>query len=45
MKVRLQLTKVTGHINNLYNTVFWALVQLGNMSTTQAEAQLKVKTS
>ena len=43
MKNSLELIKATGHINNLYNTVFWALVQLENMSTTQAEAQLKVK--
>ncbi|KAL8795879.1 MAG: hypothetical protein Q9195_001759 [Heterodermia aff. obscurata] len=36
-----QLIEATGHINNLYNTAFWTLVQLGNMSTTQAEAELK----
>ncbi|XP_055345819.1 probable tRNA(His) guanylyltransferase [Paramacrobiotus metropolitanus] len=29
------------HINNLYNTVFWALVQQGGM--TPAEAQLRLK--
>ncbi|KAJ7056855.1 Thg1 C terminal domain-containing protein [Mycena amicta] len=29
------------HINNLYNTVFWALVQQGGESTTQAHATLK----
>ncbi|KAJ7651085.1 Thg1 C terminal domain-containing protein [Roridomyces roridus] len=29
------------HINNLYNTVFWALVQQGEESTTQAHATLK----
>jgi len=29
------------HINNLYNTVFWALVQKGGMTTTQAEDRLK----
>ncbi|KAI0784534.1 tRNAHis guanylyltransferase [Abortiporus biennis] len=29
------------HINNLYNTVFWALVQQGGQSTTQAHATLR----
>ncbi|KAG5342368.1 hypothetical protein C0989_002841 [Termitomyces sp. Mn162] len=29
------------HINNLYNTVFWALVQLGGETTTQAHATLR----
>ncbi|KAJ7503327.1 Thg1 C terminal domain-containing protein [Mycena galericulata] len=29
------------HINNLYNTVFWALVQQGGESTTQAHTTLK----
>ncbi|KAJ8254699.1 hypothetical protein GJAV_G00196190 [Gymnothorax javanicus] len=29
------------HINNLYNTVFWSLVQKGGLSTTQAEERLK----
>jgi tRNA(His) guanylyltransferase len=30
-----------GHINNLYNTTFWALVQQGGMSQTAAEEFLK----
>jgi len=30
-----------GHINNLYNTTFWALVQNGNMTGTDAELFLK----
>lgn len=29
------------HINNLYNTVFWCLVQQGNLTNTQAEDRLK----
>ncbi|KAJ7629643.1 Thg1 C terminal domain-containing protein [Mycena polygramma] len=29
------------HINNLYNTAFWALVQEGGESTTEAHATLK----
>ncbi|XP_035983062.1 probable tRNA(His) guanylyltransferase [Fundulus heteroclitus] len=29
------------HINNLYNTVFWTLVQKGGLTTTQAEDRLK----
>uniref|UniRef100_A0A3Q4B3Z3 tRNA(His) guanylyltransferase n=1 Tax=Mola mola TaxID=94237 RepID=A0A3Q4B3Z3_MOLML len=29
------------HINNLYNTVFWALVQKGGLTTVQAEDRLK----
>ena len=32
-----------GHINNLYNTTFWALVQKGGMTTQQAEEELKVR--
>lgn len=31
-----------GHINNLYNTTFWSLVQLGGMSGTEAEKFLAV---
>lgn len=31
-----------GHINNLYNTAFWALVQRGGMTATQAEERLQV---
>uniref|UniRef100_A0A1A8QNA0 tRNA(His) guanylyltransferase n=2 Tax=Nothobranchius pienaari TaxID=704102 RepID=A0A1A8QNA0_9TELE len=29
------------HINNLYNTVFWALVQKGGLTTAQADDRLK----
>jgi tRNA(His) guanylyltransferase len=29
-----------GHINNLYNTTFWALVEMGKMSNTEAEKRL-----
>ncbi|KAM9377090.1 putative tRNA(His) guanylyltransferase isoform 2-T4 [Pholidichthys leucotaenia] len=29
------------HINNLYNTTFWTLVQKGGLSTAQAEGRLK----
>jgi tRNA(His) 5'-end guanylyltransferase len=31
------------HINNLYNTTFWALVLKGKMSTTDAHNALKVR--
>ena len=31
----------SGHINNLYNTTFWAMVQKGSMSNTEAEEALK----
>ena len=30
------------HINNLYNTAFWSLVQQGGQTTTQAHATLRV---
>ncbi|MCJ1479195.1 tRNA-His guanylyltransferase [Lambiella insularis] len=30
-----------GHINNLYNTTFWALVEKAGLSSTQAEKDLK----
>ncbi|XP_033948723.1 probable tRNA(His) guanylyltransferase isoform X2 [Pseudochaenichthys georgianus] len=29
------------HVNNLYNTVFWTLVQKGGLTTAQAEERLK----
>ncbi|KAK3393736.1 Thg1 C terminal domain-containing protein [Podospora didyma] len=32
--------QVDCHINNLYNTTFWALIQLGGMSATEAGKQL-----
>ncbi len=32
----------SGHINNLYNTTFWTLVQKGGLTTTQAEERLSV---
>jgi len=37
----LSWRQVDCHINNLYNTTFWALVQKGGMSHTQAEEFLK----
>jgi tRNA(His) guanylyltransferase len=37
-----ELHWVPAHINNLYNTVFWALVQQGGETTTQANATLRV---
>ncbi|PAV16487.1 tRNAHis guanylyltransferase [Pyrrhoderma noxium] len=33
--------QVDTHINNLYNTVFWALVQQGGQTTTEAHATLR----
>lgn len=33
--------QVDCHINNLYNTTFWALVQQGGIDATQAEERLK----
>lgn len=39
----LSWRQVDCHINNLYNTAFWALVQKGGMSTTDAEKTLMVK--
>lgn len=38
---RIDFANKTGHINNLYNTTFWALVQQGGMTHTQAEEHLK----
>jgi tRNA(His) guanylyltransferase len=34
--------EMAGHINNLYNTLFWALVLKGNISETEAEAKIRV---
>ncbi|KAK0734232.1 tRNAHis guanylyltransferase-domain-containing protein [Lasiosphaeria miniovina] len=34
--------QVDCHINNLYNTTFWALIQLGGMSSTEAGEKLSV---
>ncbi|KAK4032631.1 Thg1 C terminal domain-containing protein [Parachaetomium inaequale] len=33
--------QVDCHINNLYNTTFWALIQLGSIDATEAEKTLK----
>ncbi|OAV92041.1 hypothetical protein PTTG_05178 [Puccinia triticina 1-1 BBBD Race 1] len=33
--------QVDAHINNLYNTTFWALVQQGNRTTQEAHGDLK----
>ncbi|KAK4129420.1 tRNAHis guanylyltransferase [Parathielavia appendiculata] len=33
--------QVDCHINNLYNTTFWALIHLGGMDATEAEKTLK----
>ena len=41
-KRELLLIEGEGHINNLYNTTFWALVQRGGLDTAQAEERLKV---
>ena len=30
------------HINSLYNTAFWSLVQQGGQTTTEAHATLRV---
>jgi tRNA(His) guanylyltransferase len=32
---------LAGHINNLYNTTFWAMVQKGGLNATAAEEELK----
>jgi tRNA(His) 5'-end guanylyltransferase len=32
-----------GHINNLYNTTFWALIQNGGMDAKEAEKALAVR--
>jgi tRNA(His) 5'-end guanylyltransferase len=31
-----------GHINNLYNTTFWALIQIGGLDAKTAEKELAV---
>ena len=31
-----------GHINNLYNTTFWALIQMGGLDAKSAEKELAV---
>jgi tRNA(His) 5'-end guanylyltransferase len=39
---RYAFTGSIAHINNLYNTTFWALVQQGEMTAREAETRLKV---
>lgn len=34
-----------GHINNLYNTVFWMLVQRSGLTPMQAQERLQVRLS
>ena len=38
----LSWRQVDCHINNLYNTTFWTLVQQGNLTGTEAEEKLRV---
>lgn len=38
----LRIDGFTAHVNNLYNTVFWALVQQDGQTTVQAHQTLKV---
>ena len=42
VRAKTKLNCFAGHINNLYNTTFWTLVQKGRMDATQAEERLKV---
>jgi tRNA(His) 5'-end guanylyltransferase len=35
-------SRLIGHINNLYNTTFWALVQNGGVEAKDAEKELAV---
>lgn len=37
------LTIFRGHINNLYNTTFWALIQLGGLDNREADKFLAVR--
>ena len=41
LKAYLSWRQVDTHINNLYNTCFWALVNKGSMTTKEAHAKLK----
>lgn len=38
----IRYSTFSGHINNLYNTCFWALVQNAGMSNRDAQEKLKV---
>ena len=38
----LLLLILTGHVNNLYNTCFWCLVQQSGITADQAEERLNV---
>ena len=40
----LNVIALPAHINNLYNTVFWALVQQGKKTVREAHAELNVCT-
>ena len=41
LKAYLSWRQVDCHINNLYNTAFWALVQQGNLTKDAAHQRLK----
>lgn len=43
LQLQINVSYILGHINNLYNTVFWTLIQKGGLTTTQAEDRLKVR--
>lgn len=38
----IQYASCSAHINNLYNTAFWALIQQGQLSVREAHATLNV---
>ena len=40
--MNITLSHMAGHINNLFNTTFWALVEKGGISAKEAEEELKV---
>ena len=41
LKAYLSWRQVDCHINNLYNTTFWALINQGKLTNTEAHAKLK----
>jgi len=42
LPVELESVRRIAHINNLYNTAFWALVQGGKQTATEAHETLRV---
>jgi tRNA(His) guanylyltransferase len=45
LRLRPTIDRLSAHTNNLYNTVFWAIIQNEGQSATQAHEVLRVRST